>query len=773
MADITQRGMLKLPLPMEGEVIERSSFLPFGLYQTPEGTKHIDFAWPAPIKKGMDIAHDSMFGPSAKPEYTPIHGADGSTYVSQEDLNEGGAAIAGLAAQGSLLARGAPAKGMLALASKQAPSADEMAVSRMLKRVGPEDPSLSNLQPQYSSFSSYPELSKSASAVRNVSWDNLRQTEGSYGLRSASQPTTPLIDNAMGHRRFADRRDLDYVPYTESIPPKIGDLANDELRYAITPYEKSALDQAWHNKVIKTGELFANNEQSSAPGIIVSQAQQKPKGMMAPRDTDQLGYYSAALEAAKNLKQTKGTPEQMRAMLRSGGMTENEAAATKLDSFLAGKGQVTQQELIDHLTQNRVELKEMINDTSYAQTQEMHKLANEYVAQGMSRYPARLAAERVMAERPGRGTNTQWQQYSLEPANGFYSETVLHLARRKPSWEEFLAAEQKKSGITAKSEGDFQHLRNLHDAYNESIDLGVPHWRDEVHNPNFFEGGHFPEHNIVGHYQSSMVKDPAGRSTFNLDQIQSDWGQGIRDAGGAHDKAKIKDLAAKVQSALKEAAAIDAEMLRRWPTTKYDWSANVENMPREWEIMNDKYQSVMKEHQRLKAELNTARQSPTGHPLVNTTDQWLNTTLRHALRAAINKEAEAISIPRGDTVLSYNPGDYHGMNAFYNDIVPRNLSKILAKIDPEAKGGTLIPAVETPRGVRDKIGYNPGGFDLLPNFTDPASFTLFNITPKVREEVLKNGLPLFANPSTASILAMLDTLKQQDDKGRGLLAPVQ
>lgn len=118
MADITQRGMLKLPLPTEGEVIERSSFLPFGLYQTPEGTKHIDFAWPAPIKKGMDIAHDSMFGPSAKPEYTPIQGADGSTYVSQEDLNEGGAAIAGLAAQGSLLARGAPTKGMMVPTSK-------------------------------------------------------------------------------------------------------------------------------------------------------------------------------------------------------------------------------------------------------------------------------------------------------------------------------------------------------------------------------------------------------------------------------------------------------------------------------------------------------------------------------------------------------------------------------------------------------------------------------------------------------------------------------
>jgi uncharacterized low-complexity protein len=46
---------------------------------------------------------------------------------------------------------------------------------------------------------------------------------------------------------------------------------------------------------------------------------------------------------------------------------------------------------------------------------------------------------------------------------------------------------------------------------------------------------------------------------------------------------------------------------------------------------------------RIFAEWKTAEQSPAGHPLVNTTDQWTNTTLRRAIRQAIDQGADYIA----------------------------------------------------------------------------------------------------------------------------------
>ena len=54
----------------------------------------------------------------------------------------------------------------------------------------------------------------------------------------------------------------------------------------------------------------------------------------ARADVDTLGFYSGALKAARGIKQSKGTPEQMLSMLTKGGAKPNEIEATGLDKFL-------------------------------------------------------------------------------------------------------------------------------------------------------------------------------------------------------------------------------------------------------------------------------------------------------------------------------------------------------------------------------------------------------------------------------------------------------
>jgi hypothetical protein len=145
----------------------------------------------------------------------------------------------------------------------------------------------------------------------------------------------------------------------------------------------------------------------------------------------------------------------------------------------------------------------------------------------------------------------------------------------------------------------------------------------------------------------------------------------------------------------------------------------------------------------LEAELRTAEASASGHPLVNTTDQWTNTTLRRAIQQAIDANAEFMAVPSGKTVLSYNPGDTHGMNTFYDQIVPKNLANILAKLDKAGVNRQFVPQLETPSGLKGD------------------GFSLFHITPAMRDAARK-GLPLFANPTPLAGLAAANHIETDD-----------
>jgi hypothetical protein len=138
------------------------------------------------------------------------------------------------------------------------------------------------------------------------------------------------------------------------------------------------------------------------------------------------------------------------------------------------------------------------------------------------------------------------------------------------------------------------------------------------------------------------------------------------------------------------------------------------------------------DRQLLEAELRTAEAATPGHPLVNTTDQWVNTTLRRGIQQAADAGAEFMAIPSGKTVLSYNPGDAHGMETFYNRIVPKNLGNILGRLDNSIRP-VPVSQLETPGKVLAGDG-----------------FTVFPLTQKAIEEARK-GLPLFANGKQSAL----------------------
>lgn len=572
-------------------------------------------------------------------------------------------------------------------------------------------------------------------------------------------------------------------------------------------------------------------------------------GQSMRRDLDALGYYSKALEAARGLKQAKGTPEQMLAQLKSAGVKDAEIEATGLGEFLKGLGsttalesnaitlpqnegfdtsrvfyhgsfktdaplgkfqsprrdgadygvhltpdralaqtyagkessvgeyyvrakntlevanlmqfpdglgkrdveyfakegydsifakaenefivfnpddvieksdrtaspprraslkQVTKSEIIKHLEENRVQVKEVTygEETSDWVSSNAEIEALTPIADGIfptrRRNEARARIESLLSrasssvryDRP-----TKWSRHSLDSSNPTYRETVLHLpegatAKTSPEWKAFSAEMRAKHGTD-----DWHYYLEGEDSARR---LALAGGNEDAQD---FRQGHFSDvPNVIGHMMTSMTTH-GGKPVFTVDQIQSDWGQKLRD-GGVRDEEKIAELkkAFDIADNVWRSAASNLK-----PSAAY-------SLPE------------MIERNRLHAEWETAKASTPGNPLVNTTDQWVNTVIRRAIRQAAEAGADYIAIPSGATVESYNPqGDSEGNAIFYEKIVPKNLRNLLTKIDKASPAPERIETLDSPSG---KTGLGKG-------------FSLFKLTDAVKRSVMEEGQPLF------------------------------
>jgi hypothetical protein len=421
------------------------------------------------------------------------------------------------------------------------------------------------------------------------------------------------------------------------------------------------------------------------------------EGQMQRRAFDQLGFYSQALEAARSLKQAKGTPEQMRAQLKAAGVKDAEIAATGLDklfggelraasseglapdvlsaAYPAGKARpakantITKEDIVKHLEQNRVELREVVREqpkSSYADHLEDELAGLEVHADGSAylhgeRFPNRTAARaeaesraRQFAEddRPvGDGESApKWAQYSLDPSNPTYRETVLHLPHENQygPYNRIFEEVKAKYGDMPLDKmpltGD--ELRRLDAGRAYAENYAEP-----------FKGGHWSEPNVIAHMRTSVQKDAQGRPVFLLDELQSDWGQKLRD-GGARDEAKIAELRARAPEVSAKRQALDEETVAfvkanggayqgRYADALEGLANRANEQGFEARRLKAAWEEANNQERLLEAELRTAEAATPGHPLVNTTDQWTQTAFRRLIRQAVEAGADYIAITPG------------------------------------------------------------------------------------------------------------------------------
>ena len=443
----------------------------------------------------------------------------------------------------------------------------------------------------------------------------------------------------------------------------------------------------------------------------------------------------------------------MLAMLKKEGAKDAELQSIGLAEFLQGRPSVTRDDLVQFIDENKIGLKESSYGTAIDNVQ-IKPLGYGDLPQGFGivarepQYRGGPMRERFIAgpfdtedaaqgylpqaiKDSGVQGNTKWHSYSLDPSNPTYRETVLHLPPGPFIPYETWLTNKASWGNSAVDSPD---LRAEYDKIANAPDRT---------GQGDFRSGHFSEPNIIGHMMTSMVRHE-GKPTYLIDQIQSDWGQAIR-AVGVRDEGRVAELRAKVTASRENVESLK-EQLQDAPI-RPSLAQRAGLVKREtFEDIESKLRVAEGELRLLEAEYKTASSAVSDNPLVNTTDQWVNTTLRRALRQAAEAGDEYVAVPSGRTVLSYNPGDEAGMEGFYNSIVPKNLGNILKKLGVEDYRPALVPQLETP-------GKGMAG----------DGFSLFALPPEVRQSILDKGLPLFVNAPTGAIPGLAGTIFDDDD----------
>lgn len=311
----------------------------------------------------------------------------------------------------------------------------------------------------------------------------------------------------------------------------------------------------------------------------------------------------------------------------------------------------------------------------------------------------------------------KWARWSLDPSNPSYRETVLHLpyvSARGVRPTETAAAPFMEDWNRLNSE-----IRALNAKRDERIYLGyqpdpameqqfkdLSFERESLHNKmvdaTIAEGGggmpgtpgaepvrmgHFSEPNTVAHARTQILRDAQGNPIYNIDELQADWAQRLRE-GGIRDEGKIADLRARLKDA-HEAVQVAGDENERFArqvslatggdgsiggsgTGAYSDLAHIYRITKPgtqlpgigspveeaYKRMNF-YNKALENEKLLAAELRTAESSTPGHPLVNTTDQWTATALRRLLMQADQAGAHGISITPGAEQLSRYPNLSH------------------------------------------------------------------------------------------------------------------
>jgi len=267
----------------------------------------------------------------------------------------------------------------------------------------------------------------------------------------------------------------------------------------------------------------------------------------------QLGLYSTVQRAINSLKQAKGTPAQMKAMLLAGGAKQAELDWYEWDNFSQDKKSLTKDEIQDWFDGRKIEVREVVLKD---RMEDQENVAFEIYGKPFDELTA-IQQNEVWEEYQNRQSSipkpTKFSQYQL-PGGENYREMLLTMPYNEPkaSFRTFL----KEKGIpdtpdvygNSKIETEynewFKTKKDLSTAEREEMESLGRRMNNEIDFPqrdvdrynelqartanridNNFKSSHFEEPNIVVHVRMNDRLTKDGKRILFLEEVQSDWAQ--------------------------------------------------------------------------------------------------------------------------------------------------------------------------------------------------------------------------------------------------------
>jgi len=361
--------------------------------------------------------------------------------------------------------------------------------------------------------------------------------------------------------------------------------------------------------------------QGFMPGVVP----EPPSGLLTPEipapkpqaPVSDLGFYSAAEQAAMNLQRGKGIGQSfLNDLMKASDVKKDELQYTGLDEFLKDKPNVTRQEVTDYLSKNKVDLQE-VRLGEKVDPAEVRAFMDDEAGAGFT-YDEAVDYLRNSDSAP------KYEKYQL-PGGENYREILLTLPAKRLNEGEARKVLGAKPDAKL-SEADISYAsRKAADEYKSS---------------------HFDEPNILAHMRVNDRIDADGKKMLLIEEVQSDWHQAGREKGyntpqaKAQMQKKLDDLDEERKNLRDEQAKLEEMAM---PFTSQNKDAPSEILDR-WNIVSNRLNNLQREYAPIANQISTGS---VGVPDAPFKDTWHQLALKRALKEAVDKGYDRIGLTTG------------------------------------------------------------------------------------------------------------------------------
>jgi hypothetical protein len=437
--------------------------------------------------------------------------------------------------------------------------------------------------------------------------------------------------------------------------------------------------------------------QGFMPGVVP----EPPSGLLTPEipapkpqaPVSDLGFYSAAEQAAMNLQRGKGTGQSfLNDLMKASDVKKDELQYTGLDEFLKDKPNVTRQEVQDYIAGNRVDVQEVKlsgKADSARPFVEWSPSEQNYLVYADDEVPlgtfnTSREAEKYISDNFGKPT--QYGKYQL-PGGENYREILLTLPKQSPTTND----------IANKLFG--KEMRFLSEAEIDAV-VGEAR-RIESTTPKDFASSHFSEPNILAHMRVNDRVDADGKKMLLIEEVQSDWHQAGREKGyntpekRAAEQKKLNDLLVERQQL--------GERQKQLEELASPYTSQGKDAPRD---ILDEWNSVSNRLNRLQTEQNRlGRSTGEGVPDAPFKDTWHQLALKRALKEAVDKGYDRIGLTTGKQQAERYDLSKQISKVYYSPPDSKQANKYGTVFKAfDSRGNEIINKSVTPEELPDIVG---------------------------------------------------------------------